>query len=123
MQGNRLRPIGDDIPASFFGDGTAEPLSSPVPPPPPPRPSSTAAEQQAATGILMLALRALSQRAVTGVANLFVLLGAASAFWLWLTILPSPSILQIVAVSIYGMLMVVLDWMVLHRYGSDARQR
>ena len=111
MQGNRLRPIGDDIP-TFFGDGTSETPSSPVPPP---RPSPTVAEQQAATGILMLALRALSQRAVVAVGHLFVLFTAASAWWLWMTTLPQPTVQQLVGLGLYGLLILALNYLVLSR--------
>lgn len=115
MQGttptNRLRPIGDDMP--FFG---AEVESvPPQPAPPPPQQTAPSAQQHAATSMLLLALRALSQRSIIALGSLFILLTAASAFWLWLTIAPSPSVYQIIAVSIYGAFVLALDWMVLNR--------
>jgi hypothetical protein len=115
MQGNRLRSIGEDIPA-FFGDGTAETPApaSPLPPRAPPN-----AEQAAATNILMLALKALSQRALVAVGNLFVLLTAASAWWLWMTTLPQPSIQQLVGLALYGCLILALNYLVLSRTRSS----
>jgi hypothetical protein len=113
MQGNRLRPIGDEIP-TFFG-GEAEPVPPPAPPPPRPNPTL----EQAATNILMLALRALSQRALVAIGNLFVLLTAASAWWLWMTTLPSPSIQQLVGLALYGVLILALNYLVLSRTRSS----
>ena len=114
MQGNRLRPIGDEIP--FFGG--PEPEAPPAAPPsPPPRPNQRA--EQAATGILMLALKALSQRAIVAIGNLFVLLTAASAWWLWMTTLPQPSIQQLVGLALYGLLILALNYLVLSRTRSS----
>jgi hypothetical protein len=78
----------------------------------PPRPSIV---EDAATGILLTALKALSQRALVAVGNLFVLAAAASAFWLWLVTLPSPSIPQLVGLALYGALMLALVHLVLRR--------
>ena len=114
MQGNRLRPIGEDMPA-FFGDGTAE---TPQPaPPPPPRPQQSV--EQAATNMLMLALKALSQRAVVGVGHLFVVFSVASAWWLWMTTLPQPTTQQLVGLGLYGLLILSLNYLVLARTRSS----
>ena len=65
--------------------------------------------------MLLLALRALSQRSLIALAQLFVLLTAASAWWLWLTVLPAPSIQQLVGLALYGFLILALDYLVLTR--------
>ena len=114
MQGNRLRQVSEDIPA-FFGDGTAETPPAAPPPPSAPPPPPRSAEHAAATSMLMLALRALSQRALVAVGNLFVLATAASAWWLWMTIMPSPSIQQLVGLGLYGLLILALNHLVLKR--------
>lgn len=114
MQGNptnRLRSIGEDIPA-FFGDPEAP--QQPVPPPAPPQ-QTTQSTQQAATSMLLLALRALSQRTIVAISNLFVLLTAASAWWLWMVTLPQPSIQQLVGLALYGALILAVDYLVLTR--------
>lgn len=112
MQGNRLRPIGDDIPASFFGEATEVPQQ---PAPPPPQQTAPSAQQHAATSMLLLALRALSQRSIVAISNLFVLLTAASAWWLWMVTLPAPSIQQLVGLALYGALILAVDYLVLTR--------
>lgn len=113
MQGttptNRLRPIGDDMP--FFG---AEVEAAREPPPQPP-PQPNPAMQNAATQMLLLSLRALSQRTIVALGNLFVLLTAASAWLLWKDTLPQPSIPQLVGLALYGALILALDYLVLRR--------
>ena len=118
-QSTRLRPIAEGDLGQIFGDQ--------APPPPgfeypaehsgnlPQNPANRGRIENAATTLLLTSLRALSQRSLIALANLFVLLTAASAFFLWLQILPNPSVYQIIAVSIYGGLLLVLDWMVLRR--------
>jgi len=69
------------------------------------------ADNGAAIRVLMLALGALSQRALVAVADLFTLLTVASAFWLWRSI-PDPNQLQIVALTIYAMFVLVANWIV-----------
>lgn len=100
---NRLRPI--DEAAAF------DPLA-PAPERPAPVPNE---EPTLATSILLTALRALSQRALIALSNLFVLAAAASAFWLWLVTLPSPSVYQLVGLGLYGLLMLALTHLVLRR--------
>lgn len=116
MQGttptNRLRPIGDDMPASFF-DTPQGPGQIHEPPPPPQQVAPSV--QNAATSILLLSLRALSQRTIVALGNLFVLLTAASAWLLWRDTLPQPSIPQLVGLALYGALILALDYLVLQR--------
>jgi hypothetical protein len=52
---------------------------------------------------LMLGLGALSKRAVVALQSMFVLLGTGSAFALWWVVLPNPSVLQLVGLSIYAL--------------------
>jgi len=52
---------------------------------------------------LMLGLGALSKRAIIALQSAFVLLATASAFALWWSVMPSPSILQLVGLSIYAL--------------------
>lgn len=71
------------------------------------------APQATSTQILMLtlALKALSQRALTAATDLFSLLTIASAFWLWSTI-PEPNDRQIASLTIYGLLILAINWIV-----------
>jgi hypothetical protein len=52
---------------------------------------------------LMLGLGALSKRAIVALQSLFVLLATASAFILWWSVLPSPSVLQLVGLAGYAL--------------------
>lgn len=100
---NRLRTIADE-PFPLAEPGTAEQPQQTVP-----------AHEDAATSILFTALRALSQRTLIAISNLFVLAAAGSAFWLWLVTLPAPSIQQLVGLGLYGLLMLALVHLVLRR--------
>lgn len=64
-------------------------------------PAFARAANAAAASALALALKALSQKAIAAVKDLFTLLSVGSAFWLWWSIAdPKPS--QIVSLSIYA---------------------
>ena len=65
----------------------------------------------AAVRMLTLALAALSQRALIAIADMFSLITTASCFWLWWCI-PSPNDRQIVALSLYGLLILAINWIV-----------
>lgn len=52
---------------------------------------------------LVIGLGALSRRAIIALQSLFVLLATASAFALWWVTLPTPSVLQLVGLAMYGM--------------------
>lgn len=67
----------------------------------PGRPMAAPRTESAALGLLLLSIKALSQRAVTALADLFTLLTVASAFWLWMSI-PEPNDRQIISLSIYA---------------------
>jgi len=113
MAQSRLRSLGEGDTSEFFQQPEA-----PLPPgnyhPQFPPPEQTRTEA-AATGVLMMALRALSQRAVIALANLFVLVTFLSAFWLWYVTMPAPSILQLVGLALYGALIIGLNVLVLRR--------
>jgi hypothetical protein len=65
--------------------------------------------QAAATNMVLLALRALSQRALTAVTNLFTVALVASAWVLWTRILPDPSELQLIAVGGYALFCLLIE--------------
>jgi len=52
---------------------------------------------------LMLGLGALSKRAIIALQSMFVLLATGSAFILWWSVLPSPSVLQLTGLGMYGL--------------------
>ena len=62
---------------------------------------SSAAVQGAAVAGVMLALKALSQRALIAAADMFCLVTVGSAFWLWTTI-PDPNPHQLTGLGMYA---------------------
>jgi len=67
-----------------------------------------------ATDAIALALTALSQRAVTGLAALFTLLTVASAFVLWY-VTPDPNTFQLIKLALYGAFVLGANWIVRRR--------
>ena len=53
------------------------------------------------TEMLVMGLRALSQRAIVAAATLFTLLTVMSLFWLVMSI-PAPSTMQLIEIGMYG---------------------
>ena len=99
MRSTRLTAVAEDLPGET--DETALPASAP------PKAFVDAANR-AATHALIVALKALSQRAIVGLANLYALALAASAFFLWYRVLPTPSILQLVGLGMYGVFVLAM---------------
>jgi len=75
--------------------------------PPQTRPSQPHA-QNVAIGMLGLALKALSQRALIALADLFTLFTAFTVFWLWWSI-PDPNEKQIVALTLYAVFILAIN--------------
>lgn len=73
----------------------------------PPAPKSDPIVKVSADALL-LALRALSQRFVVALANLFTLLTVGSAFWLWWSI-PDPSNTQLASLGMYALFVVAIN--------------
>lgn len=67
--------------------------------------------QQLATDALLLALRALSQRALVALASLFTLITVGSAFWLALSI-HDPNSYQLVELGGYFLFVLAANWIV-----------
>lgn len=61
--------------------------------------------------MLTLALKALSQRALTALMDLFCLITFAGAWYIWV-LTPSPTVLQIVHNSIFGAFVLAANWIV-----------
>jgi hypothetical protein len=89
-QTNRLKPVGEDEPVPELIQ------------PPPPRPAPQPANVSALTGMLMIALKALSQRTIVALASLVDLALAGSVFVLWVLVIAEPTTLQLVGLGMYG---------------------
>lgn len=73
----------------------------------PPKP-----DHHAAFSILALSLKALSQRALIAVDNLFTLCTVGSVFWVAMTIIPHPDTFQLVGLGMYGIFVLAANWIV-----------
>lgn len=67
--------------------------------------------QKLATDALLLALRALSQKALVALASLFTLITVGSVFALWFKT-PDPNTFQIISLSIYASFVLAANWIV-----------
>ena len=74
-------------------------------------PRAAPADNGAAIRLVMLALTALSQRALVAIADLFTLFTCLGAWWLWYSI-PDPNDKQIIALSIYAAFTLAANWIV-----------
>ncbi len=68
-----------------------------------------------ASEALVLALKALSQRALVALASLFSLLTVGAVFWLAMSVSANPSVYQIVTLGIFSAFVLVMNWIVLRR--------
>lgn len=66
----------------------------------------------AAFAMLFTALKAMSQRTVIAFANLYTLLLAASAFYIWsgVVIVSDPTVLKLIGASLYSVFVLALCW-------------
>jgi hypothetical protein len=99
---NRLRPIGED-------EVVPDLITAPQPRQAPPE----RAQQGTAvmTTMLLMALKALSQRFVVALAALFDLGLCASVFFLWLQVIEQPTVFQLTGVGIYAIFALIVVWM------------
>ena len=77
-------------------------------------PAASPLAERAATQALMLGLKALSQRAIAAIADLFMLATVGSAFWLW-SVTPSPNVFQIVSLTIYALFILAANFIARRR--------
>ncbi len=92
-QTNRLKVAGEDEPVELITD---------PPKPAPPRAPSPPREVAAITSMLMMALKALSQRTIIALASLVDMALAASVFVLWVLVIAQPTTLQLVGLGGYA---------------------
>jgi hypothetical protein len=100
-QTNRLKPVGEDEPVPDLIQAAPP---RPVQPPP-------SQNLDRITGMLMMALRALSQRTVIALASLVDLALAGSVFVLWLLVIAQPTQLQLVGLGMYGAFILICLWL------------
>jgi hypothetical protein len=86
--------------------GGTETEDRPAPPPAP--------DNSVAIAMLTVALKALSQRALVAAMDAFSLVTIMSCFYLWY-LTPEPNDRQIVSLSLYGLLILAINWIVRHK--------
>lgn len=74
------------------------------------QPKTSDAAQAAGLAMLLLGLKALSQRFVVALAALRGLILAGTAFWLALLVLPNPNTYQLVGLGIYCIFVVIFEF-------------
>ncbi len=94
---NQLRQVGEDRVVDLAPTG-----------PQPPAQTHKPGLDEAATAMLLLGLKTLSQRAIVSLSNLFTLLTCVSAFLLWQNVLPNPNGLQLTGLGLYGVFILLL---------------
>jgi len=101
----RLRRIADES-----GESDAEDLLDPAATVAAPQhsPAMGEAQRRIVSTALQMALRTLSQKTVVALANLFSLLLAGSVFWVFLTILAEPTVLQLVGAGMFAVFVLSL---------------
>lgn len=88
---SRLRQVGPDLEV---------PAAPPAPQP-----------QEKALSLLLLALRALSQRTIVAISQLAAVAALASVWWLFYEALPAnPSVHQLTGLGMYGAFVLTLLW-------------
>lgn len=79
------------------------------------RPAAPSTAAAAGGSMLMLGLSALAQRTVIALANLFCLLTVGSVFWLFMSVMPAPTVLQLVGLGMYAVFIGVSNVIVRRR--------
>jgi hypothetical protein len=99
MRSARLTPVevGDE---NLIGQEPEPPVSPP-----------TNHAANVLTSLLFASMRALSQRAVIALSNLFMAASAASAWWLWYVTMPAPTVPQLVGLTLYAGFILALNFM------------
>jgi hypothetical protein len=91
---NRLKQVGNDRPADLTPNSIPEKTHNPL--------------EDAATAMLLLGIKTLSQRALVALSNIFTLLTCVSAFVLWQDVLPNPNSYQLTGLGLYGVFILLL---------------
>lgn len=91
---SRLRQVGSDV------EVPEAPAATPAP-----------RGDQVALGVIVIALKALSQRAIVAAGHLVALAALASVWWLFDNALSAdPSVHQLIGLGLYGALVLAVLW-------------
>ena len=73
-------------------------------------PSKSEGDAKFAEALLTTLFTTFSQRAATICSALFTVAGLAAAFWLWTTILPNPSVLNLIGVGMFAVFILAFEF-------------
>jgi hypothetical protein len=74
-----------------------------------PAPPRAAPDNSAATTALIIALKALGQRFIIALSNLFCLITVLSVFWLGLSIIHEPTTPQLIGLGMYALFILAIN--------------
>ncbi len=101
MAARQFEVVQDDRPDP--GDSPAEARPRP--------PTKDPAATQALVASLLLALKAISQRAFIAILDCFALISAGAAFWLFYSF-DNPTVFQILHATIFALFTLAINWIV-----------
>ena len=78
-------------------------------------PEKTSSTESAATSLLLLSLKTLSQKTLIAASALFSLLTVISVFWLAMTVIHNPNVYQLVGLGGYACFILTINWIVRKR--------
>lgn len=102
MRSTRLTTVAEEEVAGFKLIGQEDDLAVPSAPAKP--------ADDIPSRVIVFALQTLAKRTLVAISNLFSLLLAGSAFALWWSVLPQPTVLQLVGLGLYAAFVLVLDF-------------
>lgn len=103
MRSTRLTQVAEEEVGGFKLIGSEdEPAAAPAP--------AAKPTDDIPSRVIVFALQTLAKRTLIAISNLFSLLLAGSAFALWWSVLPQPTILQLVGLGLYAAFVLVLDF-------------
>lgn len=73
-------------------------------------PATAAKETTMATQLMLLSLKTLSQRALVAASAVFTGAGLFSAWYLWQSVLPAPTVYQLLGVTLYAVFFLALEF-------------
>jgi hypothetical protein len=67
-------------------------------------------DTEKAMQILMLSLVVVGKRFITALSHLFTAAALLSAWLLWRSVLPSPTVTQLIGVTLFGAFVLAIEW-------------
>ena len=101
MRSNRLAQVGEEPAPGFKLIGQEEEAATAA---------AESPKEDRSTRMILFALQALAKRTLIAISNMFTLLLAASAFVLWWSVLPNPSLQQLSGLGMYAAFVLAFEF-------------